>query len=235
MKEFAPVQAGSLSAQAFGVIKDAIFTGRIKPGEAVRELVMARSLGVSQATIREALAQLEGVGLIVRQANRRTSVTSFTREEVRDRLQVRMLLEEHAGVQAAARAGKAELGELGALAAAIGATIEGGDHYEHVRADIEFHRRMWGLAGSPMLSQMLDQVTTPLFAFLSVLHHEAQRPLRATRPHERIVRALRSGEEGRIRAEIRAHIEGSYAEFLTSPSATLGAYARGGAGRAGRG
>ena len=225
--ELQPVRAGSLSTQAFGVIRDAIFSGQIKPGEALRELYLARSLQVSQATIREALAQLESAGLVVRHANRRTSVTSFTREEVADRLQLRILLEEHAAAEAAARAGRAELAVLAGHAEEIAAAIEAGDHYEHVQADIRFHRVIWTLTGSPILSQTLDQLTTPLFAFLAVLHHATERPLQATRSHERIVKALRAKVESRIRTEIRAHIEGSYAEFLTSPARTLGAFVSG--------
>ena len=76
--ELTSIRSGSLSAQAFGVIKDAIFTGQIQPGEAIRELHLARSLRVSQATVREALAQLESAGLIVRQANRRTTCLLYT-------------------------------------------------------------------------------------------------------------------------------------------------------------
>lgn len=225
--ELTSIRSGSLSAQAFGVIKDAIFTGQIQPGEAIRELHLARSLRVSQATVREALAQLESAGLIVRQANRRTTVTSFTREEVRDRLELRMLLEERAAVLAAGRASKADLAELGKLAGGIGDAIAAGDHYEHVQADIRFHRFIWALAGSAVLCQALDHLTTPLFAFLAVVHRASERPLGKTRPHERIVKAMRGRDEGRIRAEVRAHIEGSYAEFLTSPAETVRAYVEG--------
>ncbi len=224
--ELAPIRPGSLSTQAFHVVKDAIFTGQMKPGESLRELYLARSLQVSQATIREALAQLEGAGLIVRHANRRTTVTSFTREEVQDRLQLRILLEERAAVQAAAHATKEDLLNLTGLADEIGAAIESDDHYEHVQADIRFHRAIWSLAGSPILSQTLGHLTTPLFAFLAVIHNENRRPLKATRPHERIIKAMRSKDETRIRAEIRAHIETSYSEFLTSPEPTLHAYVR---------
>jgi DNA-binding GntR family transcriptional regulator len=224
--ELAPIRPGSLSTQAFHVIKDAIFTGQMKPGESLRELYLARSLQVSQATIREALAQLESAGLIVRHANRRTTVTSFTREEVQDRLQLRILLEERAAVRAAERAAKEDIAGLTALAGEIVKAIESDDHYDHVQADIRFHRAIWSMAGSPILSQTLDHLTTPLFAFLAVIHNEAQGPLQATRPHERIIKAIRSKDETRIRAEIRAHIETSYSEFLTSPEPTLHAYVR---------
>ena len=54
---FQPVKAESLSAQVFETIRDAIFRGELKPGETLRELGLAKSLNVSQATVREALEQ----------------------------------------------------------------------------------------------------------------------------------------------------------------------------------
>src|ERR1700732_3057834 len=67
-----PVRTDSLASQAFTIIKDAIFTGQFQPGQLLRELHLARMLNVSQATIREALVQLEQVGLVVREQNRHT-------------------------------------------------------------------------------------------------------------------------------------------------------------------
>ncbi|MPY87454.1 MAG: GntR family transcriptional regulator [Luteitalea sp.] len=58
-----PVKAGSLSRQVFEALRTAIFAGRFSPGDSLRELYLARDLNVSQATVREALAQLEQDGL----------------------------------------------------------------------------------------------------------------------------------------------------------------------------
>src|ERR1044071_1505768 len=89
-----PVSSDSLSRQIFESLKDGIFVGTFQPGETLRELHLASLYQVSQATIREALVRLEQAGLVVRMPNRKTTVTAFTNEEVRDRLQMRILLEE---------------------------------------------------------------------------------------------------------------------------------------------
>jgi DNA-binding GntR family transcriptional regulator len=206
----------SLPSQTFESLRTAIFSGRLKPGDMVRELHVAEAQGVSQATVREALAQLERVGLVTRLPNRRTCVTTFSREEVRDRLTMRIVLEELAAVQAGERMTDADLAALSDLAAAIGQAVGSGDQYQHVLSDMRFHQFVWRCSGSAVLARTLEQLTTPLFAFLSILHQTGMYDLRRTSPHERIVEALGRGDAERIRREIRGHIGGSYGEFLES-------------------
>jgi DNA-binding GntR family transcriptional regulator len=209
-------RAQSLPSKTFEALRTAIFSGRLKPGDMVRELHVAQAQRVSQATVREALAQLERDGLVTRLPNRRTSVTTFSREEVRDRLTMRIVLEELAAAQAGERMTDAEFAALSDLAAAIAKAVRSGDQYRHVLADMRFHQFIWQCSGSPVLARTLEQLTTPLFAFLSVLHQTGMYDLRGTRPHERIVESLRSGDPAHVRREIRDHIGGSYGEFLES-------------------
>jgi len=216
-----PVRTDSLASQAFTIIKDAIFTGQFQPGQLLRELHLARMLNVSQATIREALVQLEQVGLVVREQNRHTMVTNFSREEVRDRLHIRIALEELAAVEASSSMTETDLDELSRLAGEIAKTVSQGDWFENVRTDIRFHELIWNHAGSPILAKMLSQLTTPLFAFLAVLHQAGMHNIQATSPHEEIVKAIRAKDPESIRKHMRSHVEGSYQEFLVSDVARM--------------
>ncbi len=56
----------SMGAMAAEVLRHAIYSGRFKPGDAVRELHLARQLRLDEATVREALVQLEHAGLVMR-------------------------------------------------------------------------------------------------------------------------------------------------------------------------
>jgi DNA-binding GntR family transcriptional regulator len=162
------------------------------------------------------LAQLERVGLVTRLPNRRTSVTSFSREEVGHRLKMRLVLEELAAVEASARIGEGDLKILNERAAEIAEAVRSADQYQHVVADMRFHQFIWHLSGNPVLARTLEQLTTPLFAFLSVLHQTGMYDLRTAKPHDRIVKALVERDREVIVREIRDHISGSYGEFLRS-------------------
>src|SRR5512134_3831683 len=96
----APLKTGSVNSRVFSTLRKAIFAGKLKPGLALRELELARDLNVSQATVREALFKLEHTGLVTRAPNRGTYVTSFSDAEIRERLEIRVLLEGFAAIEA---------------------------------------------------------------------------------------------------------------------------------------
>src|SRR5690349_1209969 len=98
-----PIRGGSLGGLVIDAIRDAIYNGRFQPGEPVRELALAHELRVSQTTVREALLQLEHDGLVVREANRGTRVTTLSESEIRERVEVRIVLETTAALDAARR------------------------------------------------------------------------------------------------------------------------------------
>ncbi|HMJ61595.1 MAG TPA: GntR family transcriptional regulator [Bryobacteraceae bacterium] len=209
-----PVRSDSLAVQTFTILKEAIFAGKFQPGEAVLEMHLAKSLQVSQATVREALVLLEQAGLVVKSQGRRTTITSLTREEVRDRLSIRIALEEIACVKAAARMREADFRELDKLAKRIAENIGAGDWLRMTLADARFHHLIWERAEAPILLRTLDQITTPLFAFLGALHADGPRDLQSGKRHEAIVEALKSRDPKIARKAIRDHIQGSYRTFL---------------------
>ena len=218
-----PVHSHSLSKQVSDSLKDAIFFGKFQPGEQLRELHLAETFEVSQATIRGALVQLEQAGLVVREQNRKTTVTSFTQDEIRDRLAMRVVLEELAFVTAGRKMQEVDLRKLSAIAQSIRKAIDRGSYHDMTVSDLGFHHFVWKQAKSPILFRTLDQLTTPLFAFLGVLQENGLVDLHTTKSHEALIEALRTRSEATIRKAIRLHIEGSYSRFLESSAPSLDA------------
>jgi DNA-binding GntR family transcriptional regulator len=216
-----PARSDSLSIQLFGILKEAIFTGRFQPGEALRELQLARTMNVSQATAREALNLLERAGLVVRQPNRRTTVTSFTQDEVRDRLAMRIVLEDMAFRKTAPNLTGPDFDGLEGIAADIDSSVQMGDCQRMTLADMRFHHFVWEKTASPVMVRTLDQLTTPLFAFLGVLHGTGMHDLTLGRSHGDLIAALKSAQPDVISSAIRSHITGSYRAFLESDTPTL--------------
>ena len=216
-----PIRSDSLSNQLFGILKEAIFAGKFQPGEPLRELHIARTMNVSQATVREALNQLEQAGLVVRSPNRRTTVTSFTKDEVRDRLAMRIVLEDLAFRKAAFNLKDKDFDTLHQIAAAIDDGVREGHCQRMTMADMHFHHFVWEMTNSPVMIRTLDQLTTPLFAFLGVLHGTGMHDLKSGRPHSELINALRSRQPDGISAAIKNHIGGSYRAFLESDTPSL--------------
>jgi DNA-binding GntR family transcriptional regulator len=204
-----------LQARLFGRIREAICSGELQPGDPIQELHVARQFQVSQTSVREALAKLEHAGLVRRVPNIGTFVTQLSAQEIREHLRLRLLLEGLAGMEAARWSHLTDFAELDRRHEELKAAVAGDRHYEAAQADLEFHRFVWEQARDRTLYRILDQLTVPLFAFVSIQRHRSHQELaRAVRSHEPIVGALKIGDPVAVREALRVHVETSYAEFL---------------------
>lgn len=204
-----------LRSEVLDSIREDIISGRFQPGDMLREMTLAQELEVSQNTVREALQQLERVGLVVRTPNKHTMVTRLSEAEVMERVNLRILVEPAlcaAGVRSMTEDDFAEIDER---LRDITDAVERNSAIDAAQADFAFHKTIWNKSGNPWLSQLLEQSTLPLFAFVSIVRYRRVDDLvRVVNPHEVIVQALRSRDEQRVADAVRKHYENSYAEFL---------------------
>jgi DNA-binding GntR family transcriptional regulator len=102
----------SLSEVAVDAIRDAIFSGRIQPGEWLRQERLAQELNMNQMTVREALAQLIAEGLIVREPRRGVRTVIPSLDELEELYTMRAALEGVAMERAATRITSEELARM---------------------------------------------------------------------------------------------------------------------------
>ena len=84
---------GLIRERVVDALRDAIIAGRLKPGERVRERELVALLGVSRSPLREAIRILETEGLITSLAYRGARVSDLSAADLRDMLDVRIMLE----------------------------------------------------------------------------------------------------------------------------------------------
>src|SRR5260370_40547238 len=82
-----------LGGELVDQLEGGIFRGEFPPGTRIRDARVANSLGVGRGPVREAVRRLEGRKLVVRHPNRGTSITTLTKEELAELLEVREALE----------------------------------------------------------------------------------------------------------------------------------------------
>ncbi|MFZ7102005.1 MAG: GntR family transcriptional regulator [Peptococcaceae bacterium] len=105
-------KASTLREQAYDIIKTAIMSGTLKPGEALVEEQLAKDLGLSRTPLREALVLLEHDQYIEMIPYKGTFVTKLTNEEVKEIFQIRELLEPEAVCLALQHITEQEIEEL---------------------------------------------------------------------------------------------------------------------------
>lgn len=152
-----PVKRRSTTDQVLDEIRAAILAGRMKPNEQLPEAALAQTFGTGRSAIREALRQLVQEGLVVSELNRGAHVRPISREDVLDVYLARQAIEVAAVQRAIERQDWLELHPLRAaqerILAAAPADAAQPPSAELIAADLDFHRAMVALAGSPRLSR----------------------------------------------------------------------------------
>ena len=97
------VRVPLLSKIAYNSIRDGISAGQVKPGEWLRQDDLAQKLGVSQATVREALKRLVSEGLAVHVPHKGVKAVTISVEDLRDIYDMRAVLESLANELAASQ------------------------------------------------------------------------------------------------------------------------------------
>src|SRR5262249_37294915 len=101
-----------------------------------------------------------------------------------------------------------DVAHLDELAQRIDSLIEAGNCFQAAETDLLFHRYVWQKSGNPVLYQVLDVLTVPLFAFMSVMLNmvgiDHYRTLAL--PHHDLVEAVRQRDPERVRKAIREHL-----------------------------
>jgi DNA-binding GntR family transcriptional regulator len=138
-------------------IRAAILAGRIKPREQLPEATLAQTFGTGRSAIREALRQLVQEGLVISELNRGAHVRPIAREDILDVYLARQAIEVAAVQRAIQRQDRLELKDMRAaqerIVQASPPGVEQPPSPELIAADLDFHRAMVALAGSPRLSR----------------------------------------------------------------------------------
>lgn len=88
-----PLQRGGLRSQVSQRLAIAIFARRFQPGEKLTVQPLAEQFGVSRTPVREALMELESLGMVDVLPHKGVRVREFGPQEARDLCQVRKILE----------------------------------------------------------------------------------------------------------------------------------------------
>jgi len=147
-----------LSDQIKDRLLEAILDGKYPPGSRIVETRVAREYGTSQAPVREALRDLEALGVVEITAFRGARVRRPTRTELLDAFVVRSELESLAARLAAPRMTEADFDELGGYVDEMRRAARAGDVLAEAVADTTFHGRIMDIAGNATLKRVWSQL-----------------------------------------------------------------------------
>lgn len=209
---FTPIRPGVLATEVSTQIRNRILDGSLTPGQAIKDSVLAETLGLSRSPVREALRMLEERGLVRKTPNRSYEVISFTDADVAELGALRIAYESMA-VRWLVEHGT-DIAPLAALLPLLHPADDSDAEKARVlAADADFHRGMVELTGLPRLISSYGSLRDQIALMLTSGFVSRRAFLRTQRErHEQLYDLLRdaqrTGQSGELLAELDFHIRG---------------------------
>lgn len=214
-----------LSGAVFEALRKAIRDGRLAPGERLRQEALAKELGVSQITVREALNRLVGEGLCIRIPYKGVRVIAPSKEDLEDIYAIRGLLEGLAAELAANHIGPEELDRMRELLpdTVVGDEVESVAHARE--ANREFHEIVIHSSGRRFLIQILRQIwdwIDPLMVYERTLETGGGSEIRSKwgerdwLQHTRLLEALEAGDGPRARQVVVEYVDEAWCNLSST-------------------
>ena len=188
-------------------IKDAVISGRLRPGERVPEQEIAESFGISRTPIREAFRQLESEGFISLIPRKGAVVSPITDRDVREFYAIKSLLEGYAAGTACPALTPRELRRLEGLNAAMERCAQREDVKGFFRLDNAFHETFLRACGNEKLQTLVHNLVQQFERFRITALSLPGRMKESVRQHGEIIEAFRRGDAELVERLVRENAE----------------------------
>lgn len=190
----------------FKTLRQGILTGELKPGERLMEIHLADRLGVSRTPIREAIRMLELEGLVTMIPRRGAEVSRISKQDIRDVLEVRLVLDSLATKLACKRITEEQKEELKRAADEFVAATESGDVTQIAQADVRFHDVILAASHNKRLIQMVNNLAERIYRYRLEYIKDAGNHARLIEEHTKIMNCVIKGDEGSACIAAEIHI-----------------------------
>jgi GntR family transcriptional regulator, transcriptional repressor for pyruvate dehydrogenase complex len=225
--ELSPVRRSPLYEEVARRLQDLVASDRLEAGDRLpSERELAKQLGVSRTSVRQALASLRSLGLV---DVRHGDGTYLMRppEEVVPTLTIEMLhveadhpmlweareaIEVHAARLAATRRTAADLLAIHAAIQAMASAIDVGD--DGNEPDAALHRAIVFAAHNPLLTQLFGSIAEPVARTSAASLSMPGRPPESLRAHRAIAEAIGDRDPQRAASEMTSHLRSCARAFV---------------------
>jgi DNA-binding GntR family transcriptional regulator len=199
-------QGDDISDIICATLRAAIFEGALKPGDKLKEDILARHFGTSRTVVRGALAMLAQQNLAERRRNHGSFVASPGPDEARNLLATRRVLEMAVMDALKGRVGAGELERLAQTIKREKQVHSGHDTTEKKRIAGDFHYLLADFTGNAVLRAVLENVLTRL-SLVNALYEKSAGCSCGTPHHEEILARLKSGDFAAARTAMSVHLD----------------------------
>lgn len=187
-----------------------IVEGVRQPGENLSDSALAAELGVSRTPVRQALHQLQRIGLVQTGPRRGFHVTIYRADDIRELYDLRTVLEVAAIRAALPRITASQIHAAQAQVAELRAALPGAQDMSArlLRGEIDFHHGLIAAhAGNRRLAAAIAEQRAQIGIFLIGGLRDHSLMAGALGEHDLIVQAMLAGDADRAAAAMEQHIQ----------------------------
>lgn len=190
-------------------IRKAIFQGKLKPGDRLREAEMAKQMGVSRGPIREAIRMLEQEGVLYSQPYKDTMVAEISREEVTEALlPMRLTLETFAISKALPALDEQHKANLVRLVDDMKKAAADNDLYTLADCDLAFHEYLLTMAETPNMLGIWSSICNRIRLHFIVEGQAYDDFSPVLHGHDLLLNTILEGDMDKIKIQLARHILG---------------------------
>lgn len=203
----------SLSLRVVDHLKEEIFLERYKGGERILESKVAEELNISRAPVREAIKELENMGLIINIPRKGSFVVEFTEEDVREIFDIRVLLEMKIIERLIEEKNLTEK-DFEYLTNIIDEMVDiakedSDSNYKVInvnKKDMAFHKYLWEKSGSKWTKKILANIFNQLQLAMLIDAKMESSLIDSAKKHYQIIENIKRGDLNGTRDAIIDHI-----------------------------
>lgn len=188
------------------VIRDAIIRGEYVPNQRLVEADLSAAFSASRATVRTALLELAGEGLVERLPNRGSRVRAISVEEAIEILEVRIGVEGLCAAKTAASLTEEDAEAFGRLRAAMIDSVSEGDLVEYARLNRYLDVRVRELSKHATASDVLARLHAQSVRHQFKLSSRPQRAKVSVLEHAAIIDAVVARDPDAAEQAVRSHL-----------------------------
>jgi DNA-binding GntR family transcriptional regulator len=214
-KAIAPSDQSELTAVEIGAaLEEEIALGYLGPRERLVEEELVERFKVKRHVIRQALTELDAMGIVVRQPNRGAAVKDFSAVEVEELWLVRTLVEGQAARLIPLPAPAAVISELKLIHERHSAAVDRGDLRKVFRENLRFHKALFSACGNTVLVKVIEELAFKAHAVRSYTILDPSLLMSARKEHARIIELLQKTERKALVDILKTHIQPAKSAYL---------------------
>ena len=196
-----------LSEHVYDALSEAIVEGKLAPGERLREMQMAKALGVSRTPVREAFVRLKQQRLLSNDASGAYHVAEWDRQTLWEIATLRAALESLAFSLALDHLSQEDFDHLEGITRQMGemdADPASIDYKRMALFDFQFHTYIWSRTGHDLLVQALENIKPQAHYYMYLTRQAGQ--IDYAEKHRELIEFLKQGDRREVNKIMLDHI-----------------------------